>query len=124
MKASTLKELARIIGAIPDDIRCDFTVEFDYKNGDPRLKCWTMDPKEVRAMFRENGVNRRWTKEYDDYNVTYFAKHLGMEIEITTPRGNVCRKVDTGKVETKRIPDYSNTPMKTVTEKVYEWVCK
>lgn len=68
------------------------------------------------------------TQSRKNYNSSTFDMVMEIpdswfEFRFSTPRTNVCRKVDTGETITKEVRDYNAAPMVTVEEPVVRWEC-
>lgn len=124
MNGTQFVELSDILTSLPAEMLCDWTVTFRL-DGTPRLSVWTDNPREVRKTLRDIGHGRRWVKSYDD-NYAYFkgTTPAGIDIRITSMRGNVCKLVETGETETVEEPDYTNIPKITITRPATKWVCR
>lgn len=88
------------------------------------ITAWDDIPKVRQTLASLFSANTQWTKEFTEY----YAKEtrvtkLGAKVVIGTSRGNVCKRVETGEMETVEIPDYSNVPKKTVTRPITRWEC-
>jgi len=120
-----ITQAADILSMIPEGAITDYKLQFTW-DGTAEVYGYVSDPRKARTVLYEAGAGRRhWAKSYDDYSVTFTAKtETGLKLKLVAPRGNVCKLVETGEIETIEVKDYENVPTKTVTRPVTEWVCK